>query len=524
MTISPLRPDIQFSPTYADAVRADGSSIEFTRSEARALTALAANAGRLFTRNQLLDAVSEPGSGKNDRNIDFLINRIRKKLGDSAKNPNFIATRYGEGYVWVGEIKTSNDAAAFLVIGPIRGGEMLPPGSDLPTQIASDLARQLRDLLREDQVVEIRPDYSPASGTNEAAATISVDLSFFQHAGVNECIVSARSVRTHRVHYVTRFDLAPEPTKFGGLANHIKRIAPLMLAKAWREEAVSATDQLPLAVAMHEAVNHADNGDISWPENDARLRGLRKEHPDDPYIKLMYATHLHTNYITRGRELFFKGEDNCAADEAEIEELILGSLDFTQTRPELAAVAAKLLYFVDQGYKNLALEIADEALQNSTAVSSTLSIVGQLRGFTGDTDAAVEYLNQAKILSEKGSHHYFYCLIMLCQALMAAGRRDELGIARGELYKASKIGAVFFEPIFSDPHAPSMRAKGVTLMLSRPRAKAILQQLHYISARLYQNQEHRENSLRTPVNLFVRRFGREVITDEIKATYPGLFI
>lgn len=524
MTISSLRPDIQFSPTYAEAVRADGSSVAFTRSEARALSTLAANAGRLFTRNQLLDAISEPGSEKNDRNIDFLINRLRKKLGDSAKDPNFIATRYGEGYVWVGEAKTTDVADAFLVIGPIRGGEILPFGSDLPHRIAKDLAHHLRGLVRQDQTVVIQPDFSPKAGAIGAMPTISVDLSFFKNAGQPECIVSARSVRTHRVHYVTRFNLPRAASDEDWLGREIARISPLLLAKAWREEAVSATDQVPLAVAMHEAVNHINSEDISWPENDARLRALRREHPDDPHIKLMYATHLHTNYVTRGRDLFLKGEDNCAADEAQIEELVLSSLDFTQTRPELAVVAAKLLYFVDQGYQNLALDLANEALQKSTAVGSTLSIVGQLKGFTGDTDSAVELLTQAKMLSEQGSHHYFYCLIMLCQALMAAGRRDELSVARSELYKATKIGSVFFEPIFSDPHAPSMRAKGVTFMLSRPRAKAILQQLHYISARLYQNPEHRENALRTPVNLFVRRFGRDVINDEIKATYPGLFL
>lgn len=484
---------------------------------------MAANAGRLFTRNQLLDAISEPGSEKNDRNIDFLINRIRKKLGDSAKDPNFIATRYGEGYIWVGGVETTDDSGAFLVIGPIRGTEILPSNSTLPTQLAEDFARQIRTLLREDQTVSIKPDFSHKSVANHAPAAISVDLSFFKNAGVNECIVSARSVRTQSVHHVARFDLEPDPFNPDGLARHIERIAPMLLAKTWREEAVSATDQLPLAVAMHEAMNSGDNGGISWPENDKRLSALRVEHPDDPNLKLMYATHLHTKYVTRGRELFYKGEDTCAQDEKDIEQLVLQSLPYTQTRPELAVVAAKLLYFVDQGYKNLALDISGEALQNSTAVASTLTTVGQLHGYTGDTDAAIECLTQAKLLSEKGSHHYLYVLVMLCQVLMAAGRRDDLAEARSELYKLSKVGAVFFEPIFSDPYAPSLRAKGVTLMLSRARAKGVLQHIHYVSARLYERQDHRENALRTPVNLFVRRFGREVITDEIKATYPGLF-
>ena len=524
MTLAPPRPDVEFSPTFAEAVRSDGSAIAFTRSEARALSAMAANAGRLLTRNQLLDAISEPGSEKNDRNVDFLINRIRKKLGDSAKDPKFIATRYGEGYIWVGKTSVEDDSNAFVVIGPIRGIETLPPETNLPTEIAETLARQLRKLVRDDQGVTIKPDFSPEVTTKGAPATISIDLTFFKNAGVHECIVSARSIRTHRVHHVSRFDLKPEDLDAGWLNAQAERFAPLLLAKAWHQETVTATDQVPLAVAMHEALNAPDNGDISWPENDIRLRNLRREHPDDPHFKLLYATHLHTKYITKGRDLFYKGEDTCAEDEHEIEQLVLESLDHAQSRPELAVVAAKLLYFVDQGYKNLALEISEEASRNSTAVASTLTIVGQLRGFLGDTDAAVEYLTQAKRLNEEGTHNYLYVLVMLCQVLMAAGRREELAEARSELYRLSKVGAVFFEPIFSDPYTPSLRAKGVTLVLSRARARSILKHLHYVSARLYQTQEHRENALRTPVNLFVRRFGRDVATDEIKATYPGLFI
>ena len=115
-----------------------------------------------------------------------------------------------------------------------------------------------------------------------------------------------------------------------------------------------------------------------------------------------------------------------------------------------------------------------------------------------------------------------YVLVMLCQVLMAAGRREDLAVARSELYKQSTVLAVFLEPIFSDPINPSLRAKGVTMMMSRTRAVAILRHLFYISARLYEQQTHRENALRTPVNLFVRRFGPDIVPDEIKASVPGL--
>ncbi|SMX23684.1 winged helix-turn-helix domain-containing protein [Boseongicola aestuarii] len=519
--------DVQFNPGFTEANRSDGSSVTFTRSEARAIAAMAASPGRLMTRNQLLDAISEPGSEKNDRNVDFLINRIRRKLGDSAKNPRFIATRYGEGYLWVGKqepVVEDQIGDAYLIIGPVRGLGALGDMPDLAIEVANELAAQIKPLLESDQKLVIAADFAPDNAKPGEGPAVSVDLTFFRNSGKTECVLSARSLRTSRIYYATRFTLEMNTGQPGaGSAKHAKRIAPLLLAKSWHADMDSASDQLPLPVAMHEAGNKPDKGTISWPENDIRLRALRSEHPDDPAIKMMYATHLHTKYITRGRELFHQGEATCEADEAEIEALVLQSLGYVQNRPELAVVAAKLLYFVDRGYKNLALELATEALANCGSVSSSLSIFGQLRGFVGDIGAAVESLTQAKLLSTTGSHHHMYVMVMLCQVLMAAGRREELAVARSELYKQSSVLAVFLEPIFSDPINPSLRAKGVTLMLSRARAVAILRHIFYVSARLFEHQNHRENVLRTPVNLFVRRFGQGIVPADIRATVPGLF-
>ena len=100
MNADPKNSDVRLNQDFSQADCPDGSSIAFTRFESQAIGALAERAGRLLTRNQLLDAVSETGSEKNDCNIDFPINRIRRKHGDNPKEPRFIATRYGEGYVW----------------------------------------------------------------------------------------------------------------------------------------------------------------------------------------------------------------------------------------------------------------------------------------------------------------------------------------------------------------------------------------------------------------------------------------
>ncbi|MCB4769173.1 helix-turn-helix domain-containing protein [Ancylobacter sp. Lp-2] len=92
---------IVFDEDFSCALRESKVEIRFTRSERAVLEALAGNARRVMSRSQLLDAIAGPGSDSTDRSIDFVINRLRAKLGDRARAPSFIATRYGEGYVWI---------------------------------------------------------------------------------------------------------------------------------------------------------------------------------------------------------------------------------------------------------------------------------------------------------------------------------------------------------------------------------------------------------------------------------------
>jgi hypothetical protein len=112
---------VTFTPDFASAKRADGSEIVFTRSEAGILRCLAERPGRIVTRNQLLDAISGEGSSKSDRNIDYVVSRIRRKLGDDPATPRFILTRYGEGYRWLAGGQAEEQLEADLVVGPLRG-------------------------------------------------------------------------------------------------------------------------------------------------------------------------------------------------------------------------------------------------------------------------------------------------------------------------------------------------------------------------------------------------------------------
>lgn len=65
------------------------------------LACLAEGKGRVKTREQLLDAISDRNYDVFDRSIDVHISALRKKLGDDPKEPCFIKTLRAAGYMLI---------------------------------------------------------------------------------------------------------------------------------------------------------------------------------------------------------------------------------------------------------------------------------------------------------------------------------------------------------------------------------------------------------------------------------------
>lgn len=73
--------------------------LELTTAEFDLLLALARSAGRVLSRNQLLEAVHGPGWAAYDRSVDVHISRIRSKIGDDPRRPRVLKTVRGVGYL-----------------------------------------------------------------------------------------------------------------------------------------------------------------------------------------------------------------------------------------------------------------------------------------------------------------------------------------------------------------------------------------------------------------------------------------
>lgn len=101
---------LEVDPNAVEA-RLDGALLDLTPFEFRILRGLMRRPGRVFTRDDLIDAIhggDDPGII--DRTIDVHLGRLRRKLNDDPASPRFIATVRTVGYKFVGEVERREPA------------------------------------------------------------------------------------------------------------------------------------------------------------------------------------------------------------------------------------------------------------------------------------------------------------------------------------------------------------------------------------------------------------------------------
>ncbi len=77
-----------------------GEIIHITPVEQALLNVLGAKTGQVFTREKLADML---GAGQSPRSIDVQITRLRKKIERDSKNPRYLQTVRGKGYMLLPE-------------------------------------------------------------------------------------------------------------------------------------------------------------------------------------------------------------------------------------------------------------------------------------------------------------------------------------------------------------------------------------------------------------------------------------
>jgi two-component system phosphate regulon response regulator OmpR len=88
-----------------DELQSGDETIRLTDMEAGLMRSLAAEPGGVVSREFLAEKSKSEKTSVNDRTIDVQITRLRRKIEDDAKNPRYIVTVRGEGYMLLPEVE-----------------------------------------------------------------------------------------------------------------------------------------------------------------------------------------------------------------------------------------------------------------------------------------------------------------------------------------------------------------------------------------------------------------------------------
>jgi DNA-binding winged helix-turn-helix (wHTH) protein len=510
--------DLVFDDGMLSVRRDDGSEQRLTRQERALLLHFINNAGKLLTRPRLIDVMARDAGETSERNIDFLVNRLRRTLGDDARRPRFIATQYGEGYVWIAQRIESAPRSAFLLLGPVYG---LRAETGRERDVLAKLTATLDSQIGIGRKVSYAPDWRPSMEVPEGVA-YSLDVSFHAEAATLHTALMLRHALSRHVigAFRARFDN-------GNAAGAIDRLAAEVKAAIWAHLAipvstVAASSDTPLEVRLYDAADMLSRTPEIWRENEAQLMRARVERPDDPTLAIMWGLNLYARLLSQALD---SGEmmssDEWSAIEDEMEALALASLPKVQDNPLLVLAVAKLLFFIDRGHSELAAQLADEAFANSTAFAAAFALQGQIRMCRGDIADAVGFYDKGIEMSEPGSAFHRYLLVLKCTALLAANQRPALDRVCAELYAVKPVTRQELGLLVADPKAHKLPPdiEAVLLMLTGERARKLMAYFYNVFARRFHSRDHRRNVMRGLVTHTVRHFGRGVVPEPVSRTF-----
>ncbi|MCK5669087.1 MAG: response regulator transcription factor, partial [Gammaproteobacteria bacterium] len=110
-----LKPEEKFSTAHFEGwtlnltahelISPEGENVHLTSYEFQLLSTLVLNAHRAISRDHILDLMAGRDWVPNDRSIDVLVGKIRKKLRQDLQNPTIIKTIRAVGYMFTSQVE-----------------------------------------------------------------------------------------------------------------------------------------------------------------------------------------------------------------------------------------------------------------------------------------------------------------------------------------------------------------------------------------------------------------------------------
>ncbi|WP_211341164.1 winged helix-turn-helix domain-containing protein [Paracoccus methylarcula] len=487
-------------------MRKDGTTIHFSRQEHALLLQFIRHPHTLITRSELLEALGGKSGKLSERNIDYLVNRLRKRLGDTARDSRFIATRYGDGYVWVADPVKSKPISAFLLVGPVYGSsDDQDAMGDFPGQLASAIAAAAGG----QQTVIPCPDWNPdPQGHDDLDFTL--DISTHIETDHVHLALALREGRSRRIIGTFRRTWLQD-----GDYDPIDDLSHEIACALWRHASLTDTgsevDLMSLDVGAR------------WPEAVAYLHLERENGPAGPEIPVMLALN---NYEKLIRSIYNAPMTRAAWGtlEAEIEDLALRALPDAHDNPQLLLAIAKLLRFINRGYLELAARLTDEALGCSTSFAEVYAMKGQIQASSGKIGAAVALYDKAIRMIEPNSRFHAHLLILKIFSLMAEDNRAAAYNAIVDLHSIVPVNKAPFGLLFVPPKTRQLcsDAERMLAAMSQEDGRHLSGYMFNAWARQFQKYEHQQNVLKGFTCHLQRHHGSTSIDLDVAKRFPNL--
>jgi DNA-binding winged helix-turn-helix (wHTH) protein len=518
----------QFAPDFsrARAILGDGE-VTFTRAERAILGALSQRPGLIVSRDQLLDRISGEGSDTGQRSVDFLINRLRRKLGDPARNPNFIATQYGEGYVWIARepVTAAPVDEAHIVIGPIQGlapsGEEAERGWDFVNRLADEIGKSLQG----DRKVRIIASRDEMRDFDLSKPRIGIGVKFlFARPGQTDVVLSVSRIDTHATVLTRRLALTGQEICPKTGAAFMADLATTLIDQVWSvqthpSQSGAPDEDAPLAVRMHEAEMMLAEAEGGMLEGEKRLRAAIEANPKDCANYVLLATAIHSNMVVGGFT-GLRSPSDFVRGANEIEDQLLKAIEHIDGNDILSLAAAKLLWFTDPKWRQLAMDMAEDVFSRSTSFITAFSTVGQLRMWDGRGEEALALFERAQeFVTVKTSQVGLYLAVQQAMAHLSMGDQAAAAAEIAKVLEHDVRGLPRYALMFDLGPEFDREAvlKATCATMTAADARAFLYYMHFMFARHFVDPLARRNFMKEPAAVVRRFFGEAALPFEARA-------
>lgn len=271
-------------------LRREGEPVQLQPQPTRVLAMLLEQPGRLVSRDELKERVWEDGIVEFDAGLNFIINQVRRALGDAAARPEYIETVPRRGYRFIAAVGTAPQPglysfgkaarrAAWFVIAAIAVGAAVQVARRAPTtaregdlvglppamrstyreaQWLFEHGEARRALERLDSVRLAAPDFAQAWALTSRARRVGQDLAGARTAAERAIALDSSSADAHYALGLTAFYevRGREAAREFALAS---RLDPERIEfRQWYAEALANQLKLDEAIAQLEEARRID--------------------------------------------------------------------------------------------------------------------------------------------------------------------------------------------------------------------------------------------------------------------------